>query len=292
MTEKDEYYKYLTVSDEDVNWGLHLIVTGFANIQPNIVYPPRGHPSGYFFTWDRGRILDEYQINYITEGSGIMETHDGIFAINPGSIIIIKPGVWHRYRPAKAMGWREHYIGFQGEFANNIFGKGFFSQANPVIHVGFQDKILELFYRVADIVKDEKSGYQQVASGVIIQILGSIISSVKNKDFAGKDIERKIRKARIYFRNNLDKNIDVEELASELNIGYSYFRRMFKKFTGISPVQYHLMLRLQRAKDLLVSTDLSVKEIAMELCFQSIFYFTRIFKKKMGIPPTEFRKKV
>ncbi|MFB6341101.1 helix-turn-helix domain-containing protein [Saccharicrinis sp. FJH2] len=292
MTEVNEYFKYLTISDEDRNWGVHLNVTGFAMINPGIVYPPSGHPSGYFFTWERGRVMDEYQINYITEGSGIIETRHGTFPIIPGTIIVIRPGEWHRYRPSKETGWKEHYVGFQGEYADHIFSNGFFHDSKPVIHIGFQDQILKSFYSIFDVVRDEKAGYQQVASGILIQLLGSIISCVKNKDFEGKDIERKIRKARLYFRDNLNKNIDVEELAAELNIGYSYFRRMFKKFTGISPVQYHLMLRLQRAKDLLVSTDMSVKEIALGLGFQSIFYFTRIFKKKMGVPPTDLRKKL
>ncbi|MFB6319495.1 helix-turn-helix domain-containing protein [Saccharicrinis sp. FJH54] len=292
MTDVNEYYKYLTISDEDRNWGVHINVTGFAMINPGIVYPPTGHPSGYFFTWERGRVMDEYQINYITEGSGIIETRHGTFPVIPGTIIVIRPGEWHRYRPSKDTGWKEHYVGFQGEYADHIFANGFFHDSKPVVHIGFQDQILKSFYNIFDVVRDEKAGYQQVASGILIQLLGSIISCVKNKDFEGKDIERKIRKARLYFRDNLDKNIDVEQLAAELNIGYSYFRRMFKKFTGISPVQYHLMLRLQRAKDLLVSTDMSVKEIALGLGFQSIFYFTRIFKKKMGVPPTDLRKKL
>lgn len=292
MSELGEYYKYLTVNEEDKSWGLHLTVTGMAQIEPDIEYPPKGHPSGYLFTWERGRTLDEFQIIYITQGSGIMETEDGAFTINPGSILVIRPGEWHRYRPNINTGWREHYIGFEGLYAEHIFSKGFFKDTPPVIHVGFQDPILVLYYRIQDLCKEEKSGYQQVISGVLVQVLGSIISCVKNKDFEGKDIERKIRKARIYFRDNLDKNIEVEQLAADLNIGYSYFRRMFKKFTGISPVQYHLMLRLQRAKDLLISTDMSVKEIALELGFQSIFYFTRIFKSKTGMAPTEFRKKV
>lgn len=292
MTEFNEYFKYLTISEEDRNWGIHINVVGFAHIKPGIVYPPSGHPSGYFFTWERGRVMEEYQINYITEGSGIIETRYGTYPVIPGTIIVIRPSEWHRYKPSKDIGWKEHYIGFEGEYAKHIFSSGFFKDTKPIIQIGFQDDILKAFYNIFDIVRDEKSGYQQVVSGVLIQLLGGIISCVKNKDFEGKDIERKIRKARIYFRDNLDKNIDVEELANDLNIGYSYFRRMFKKFTGISPVQYHLMLRLQRAKDLLVSTDMSVKEIALSLGFQSIFYFTRIFKKKMGVPPTEFRKNI
>jgi AraC-like DNA-binding protein len=82
----------------------------------------------------------------------------------------------------------------------------------------------------------------------------------------------------------------MEDLANHFNVGYSYFRQMFRKYTGISPTQYHLSLRIQKAKDLLVSTEMSLKEIALELGFETYFYFSRIFKDKTGKSPMEFRK--
>lgn len=290
---ENEYFNYITASEEDLQWGIHLNVAGFASIQPQTIYPPTQHPSGYYFTWKNGRILNEYQVNFITEGAGVFETKDGVYNINAGSVIFLYPGMWHRYRPLKNSGWKEHYIGFNGQFADHLFNNNqFFSKKQPVVHVGFQERILRPFYSIIDEVKEEKPGYQQVCSGLLIQMLGTILSAVKNKEFEGKDIEKKIRRAKVYFRDNINKTVNVEELASELNIGYSYFRKTFKRFTGISPVQYHLQLRVQKAKELLVCTDKSVKEIALELGFQSIFYFTRIYKKKMGVNPTDERKKL
>jgi transcriptional regulator GlxA family with amidase domain len=65
---------------------------------------------------------------------------------------------------------------------------------------------------------------------------------------------------------------------------------MFKQYTGIAPVQYQLDLKIRRAREMLVSTDLSIKEISYELGFQSIHYFSRIFKNKTGMAPSEIRK--
>jgi AraC-like DNA-binding protein len=139
-------------------------------------------------------------------------------------------------------------------------------------------------------VKDEKAGHQQVCAAKTILMLSLILSVVRNQEFANKTIERKIRQACLFFRENLHTNVNVEKLAGDLHVGYSYFRQMFRKYTGISPIQYHLSLRIQKAKDLLVSTDLSFKEIANELGFESYFYFSRIFKDKTGQSPMEFRK--
>ena len=77
----ESFVKYIHAGPLDKEWGLFLTVAGFAQIPPAIVYPPNVHPSGYFFTWDKGRILQEYQINYITEGSGVFETIDSQYPV-------------------------------------------------------------------------------------------------------------------------------------------------------------------------------------------------------------------
>jgi AraC-like DNA-binding protein len=286
----DSFVKYINAGPLDKEWGLYLTVAGYAQIPPSLVYPPRVHPSGYFFTWEKGRILQEYQINYITEGSGVIETTDGQFQVVPGSILILRPGLWHRYKPDPTTGWNEHYVGFQGDFCNHLFLEGFFQASKPVMFVGFQESLINLFFEIVQLVKEEKTGHQQVCAANTILMLSKILSVVRNQEFAGKSIERKIRKACLYFRENLNSNINIETLATEFNVGYSYFRQMFRKYTGISPTQYHLSLRIQKAKDLLVSTNLSFKEIANNLGFESYFYFSRIFKDKTGKSPLEFRK--
>ncbi len=286
----ESFVKYIHASTLDKEWGLFLTGAGYAQIPPSIIYPPNVHPSGYFFTWEKGRILQEYQINYITEGSGVFETADAQFQVVPGSILVLRPGVWHRYKPDTSTGWTEHYIGFNGDFCLNLFNEGFFPQSKPVLFVGFQENLLKLFQEVMQLVKDEKTGHQQVCAANTMLALSKILSIIRNQEFAGKSIEKTIRKACLYFRENLNTNVSIEQLAQDLNVGYSYFRQMFRKYTGISPTQYHLSLRIQKAKDLLVSTDQSFKEIAIDLGFESYFYFSRIFKDKTGESPMEFRK--
>ncbi len=290
MKEQD-YFKYLTPSSEDIDWGLYLNVTGYATIHRGEEYPPTGHPTGYNFSWKKGRILYEYQINYITEGDGIIETPRGKFKISPGSVLLLVPGALHRYKPNIKTGWKEHYIGFNGEIAKKLISNNFFETHRPVLKIGHQDKILESFYKIIEEAKSERSGYQQVCSGLLIFILGSIISNTKNKDFEGKVIEDKIQKARLMMRENFSSGINSIDIAAELNISYSYFRQVFKKYTGISPAQYILLLKIQKARDLLTISKMSIKEIAYECGFPSIYYFSRLFKQKHGVTPSQIRKK-
>jgi len=284
----DDFFKYTTKSNEDKNWGFYINVAGCANVLPEAPYPPPGHPAEYSFSWENGRILHEFQINYITSGEGILETKTGKYHVKEGSVIILFPGMWHRYRPSKS-GWNEHYVGFNGTFATHLFENEFFANQNPIFHIGFSEKLLQSFCELFNLVDMEKAGYQQICSGLVIYIISTIISIKKNENFEGKQIEQTIQKACLVIRENINKNINIEKLAQDLRIDYSIFRKMFKEYTGISPGQYHLSLRIRQAKDLLINTNLSVKEISYRLGFESIFYFSRVFKSKTGINPTEYK---
>ncbi len=125
---------------------------------------------------------------------------------------------------------------------------------------------------------------------MVMKLLGYMVSLEKQRSFSGKRVERIIRDACFRMRENIGQEMDFKQYALENHIGYSYFRKMFKQYTGIAPVQYHLDLKIRRARDLLVSTDQSIKEIAFMVGFRSIHYFSRTFKKKTGISPSEIRK--
>ncbi len=284
-----DFFKYLNASEEDKNWGLYLNVAGQSYIAPGTTYPPTEHPSGYYYAWENGRVLNEYQINYITKGGGVLENKRGKFSVKPGSLMIIRKDEWHRYRPVKSKGWTEHYIGFDGTFANHFLLENQILHGQSIINCGVREDIIDTYYKIFELVKKEDPGNQHIASGLVIKLLGHIAAWQKQRNFTGKPIEKLIQEARFYMRENVEKEIDLEELAKNHCIGYSYFRKMFKIYTGISPHQYHLDLKIIRAKELILTTNKSIKEISYELGFQSIHYFSRLFKKKVGQNPTEIR---
>lgn len=287
--EMKDFFKYLHTNPEDEQWGLSLNVVGKTSVDKFAEYPSREHPNGYFFSWKTGRTLSEYQINYITEGSGILETKNGKYKVEAGTIMLIRNGVWHRYKPFKETGWTENYIGIKGDIADRLFQNKILSSNNPLIKIGLKEEFIDYYYRIFDLTQKEKPGFQMLSSGLAMQILGYIVSFEKNKQFIDSPLDTSMEKAKYFMRSNLDHNINFEELAQSLNLGYSYFRRIFKKHTGVSPGQYHLHLRLMRAKELLLTTESPVKEIAYNTGFESTHYFSRLFKTKMGISPSEVR---
>ncbi len=287
-----DFFKYTNISEEDKNWGMYINSVGKSCVQAGINYPSSDHPSGYYFTWDKGRILNEYQINYITEGSGTLETKNGKYTIKSGSLMIIRKDEWHRYRPTKSKGWTEHYIGFDGNLAHHFLEQNPFLKEQVVIHCEVRVDLIDTYYKIFELIKNEDPGNQHIASGLLIQLFGYIVAWQKQRNFSGKPIEKIIQQSRFYMRNNVEGSIDLKKMAEDHCIGYSYYRKMFKKYTGIAPHQYYLDLKLIRAKELILTTDKNIKEISYELGFQSVHYFSRLFKKKMGQNPSQLKEMV
>lgn len=284
-----DFFKYLTPSETDINWGLYLNVAGKASIEPRVPYPPCNHPSGYYFTWEKGRVLDEYQINYITIGGGTYECQSGKYTVKPGTLLITKPGEWHRYKPYLKTGWIEHYIGFNGPIAQQLIESPSLASLKPVIYSGNRGEFIDTYLKIFEYIKDEKPGYQQVASGMVMKLLGYLVSFEKQKNFTETRMEAIIQKACFLIRENVEGEFDLQKFSEENGLGYSYFRKIFKKYTGLPPVQYQIDLKIMRSRELLLSTKKSVKEISWELGFQSAYYFSRAFKKKMGVSPSSLR---
>jgi hypothetical protein len=74
MSDFKDYYHYLPTSERDRQWGLYVVGAGYQHIPPKHMYPPSGHPGTHSFVWQFGRILQEYQILYITAGAGEFES--------------------------------------------------------------------------------------------------------------------------------------------------------------------------------------------------------------------------
>lgn len=283
-------FKYLIVNDMDRKFGLWVNTVGYQSIPPHSPYPLKEHPSGYFFNADKGRILREYQLVYITQGRGLFSSEStSERQVCKGRLMVLFPGQWHTYRPLQQTGWTEYYIGFEGPSVDAIVTNAFLSKEQQVLEVGIQEELVSLFRRALKVAESDKTSAQQYLSGIVLHMIGMVLSISKNKIFELSDIDQKIEQAKIIMNENVFGSIDPEELAMRLNISYSWFRRIFKEYTGYAPSKYFQELKLRKAKQMLVSTSQSVKEISFTLDFQSAEYFFAFFKKHTGLTPLEYR---
>ncbi|MDN3587878.1 AraC family transcriptional regulator [Pedobacter aquatilis] len=285
------FFKYLPVSQEDESWGLTVLNAGRTCIQASADYPFKNHPGHHQFKWDKWRILQEYQVIYITNGQGLFESEScEQMTVAAGSIIFLFPNERHRYRPDENTGWDEHWIGLNGKILDQLVVSGYLNPKAPILYIGFNDAVLDLYNTIIENIRDERPGYQPLVSGAALHLIGFCYCVSKQSFGLTKEDELVINKARLLFRSNICNAYSPEQAAEDLNVGYSWFRKLFKKHTGLSPGQYYIQLKIEKAKELLRNETIPVKSVSFELNFQSSFYFSKIFKEKVGLNPTEFRK--
>jgi len=288
---ENKYRKYLITSNKDKSWGFYINNLG-RNVIPKFAeYPSMDHPDQYMFTWDKGRVLNEFHVIFITKGEGVFESNTtGKIKIFDGDVILLFPGIWHRYKPKKSSGWTERWVGFSGHIAKQFLSNGFFNNKAPIISKCNTTAVLNHFNTLFKLFDQAAYGYQHIASGICIQLMAEL-HNIKSGGGNLKNLNSMVSLAKNMMYNNISSHINLLEIASKLGVSYSKFRIDFKKQTGVSPLQYYLLLKIEKSKELLLNSNKSQKEIAFELGFESDVYFNRLFKRKTGLAPGKFRNK-
>ena len=285
--------KYMLANERDAQWGLTVSTVGFEVIEPGDPYPTKGHADGYYFNVEKGRILNEYQLLYNTAGEGTFEsTHCPKTYIKPGDMFLLFPGEWHSYHPKAHTGWNSFWIGFKGKNMDDRVKAGFLLPEKPIYHVGYSFVIESLYKRAYEIAMEEAADSQQTLAGIVNYLIGTMYSLERNIELGKNQMQvDMINRARLRIRESLETDVTIQQIADEQGVSYSNFRKLFKEYTGLSPATYQQELRLLRAKELLTTTELSIKEIAYRLNFESPDYFSAKFKAKIGLKPSDIRAK-
>lgn len=285
------HIKYLITSEQDVSWGLTINTVGFQHIERNAPYPPRNHPPRYLFSTEKGRILEEYQLLYIVQGRGSFTSKEYKRTdIREGQMFLLLPGEWHSYHPNEKTGWDEYWIGFNGINMDNRIESGFFKKQKPIYNVGVQEDIVQLYKHAIAIAKVQKTGYQQMLAGIVNLLLGYAYAYDKQSSFEDLQVINQINKAKIIMFENFNTGITPEDVASKVHMSYSWFRRIFKQYTGFAPIQYMQELKINKSKELLTNSVMMIKEIAFESGFNKTEYFYTTFKKRTGYTPEKYRE--
>ena len=177
---KHNIVKYLANNKDKDIWKMSVSSIGFQSTKFLDSYPPKGHPFGYTFNPERGRILDEFSLIYITKGRGTFQSGNcSEKKITKGDVFLLFPREWHTYRPAKDIGWNEYFVTFQGEYFNKLLNK-IFQPNDPIIHIGINEQIVKHFLEMLDCAKAQSPGFQAVMAGIMMHMIGDIYSINKN----------------------------------------------------------------------------------------------------------------
>jgi AraC-like DNA-binding protein len=289
LDKEQSEFSNMNIEDNYLNFGLIVNSVGYKSILPNESIARPNKFKDYKYQYNKGSVSDEFKLIYITKGIGYIHFENlEEIEISKGMVLIIMPHQKYDYYHINETEWKEHFIRFEAdtvyyELINSLFGK-----YNQIVNVGFNEEIFKIFNRSIDVIRNELKSSQVYLSGMLLCLLGLIISESKNSATGKKEIQA-IENAMLIMNENVMNEITLHEIALELKIGYSTFRKNFKKYTGHSPAKYFNVLRLNKAKQLLTESTCSIKEIAYLLQFSSIEHFATHFKKINGYTPKDFR---
>lgn len=287
-TQSMDYFRYLTATDGDKLWGLYVTGVGCLETRPGEPYPPGVHPDTHQFRWPQKRVLPEYQLLYIPVGEGEFESESaGRLPIKSGSVLLTFPGDWHRYHPAQDADWQEYWVGFRGEIADMLAQRGILSCKRPLLHTGQCELIQHAFGNLLEWVREEPPGFQQLLAAGTIEILGAAVAAERVRPTGGRHLQA-VQEAKLLLAGD-GELMAIDKIAARLHLSEAQFRRVFRQYTGLSPYQYYQQARINRAKELLSGSTLSVKEIAAALGFENQYHFSKVFKNRTGMSPSQWR---
>ena len=181
-------------------------------------------------------------------------------------------------------GYTRSYGGFKRVAAR------FFAREKAVFNVGIHEQIYHLYRWATTVAQQQGAGHQQILAGIASLLLGFAYSENRQTSFRDRHIDSLISQAKILMQENIEQNLPGKVVAQQIGMGYSWFRRVFKEYTGFSPNQYMQELKISKSKELLTNTDLNSQQIAYSVGFETPSYFNIVFKKKTGMTPSKYRE--
>lgn len=153
-------------------------------------------------------------------------------------------------------------------------------------------ELFRCFEKLYDEFQHPVGNYRFRLTMLLCQILENLSSDVLDK----YELSQPLSTAYLVYRNLVNKldehyieELSMQQIGELVDRKYEYLSLIFKKYSGITIMQYIQRLRIQKAKHLLLTGGKSNREIAAEVGFQDPLYFSRLFKKIEGLSPSEFK---
>lgn len=291
-----EVYKFFPTSSLQKQWGLYLTDCGREVIPAHyVIYPPQilMDATQHNFDEKKRRRMAYSQLVYIRNGQGYYENeHFKKTRVMSGTLFFVFQELYCGLRPDPKTGWEIYWISFGGDQAKRLMQEPFFSPRAPVMELAESAQIETSIRTFIDRVIGEDAYYKTPYSvtGQLLELLGQLFE-IKEKRTAlsplGEDL---IRRAQTFISSHALEKINYDDLARQLGMSKRTFWRKFKLITHSSPLSYQLAIRLNYAQRLLLTTQLSIAEIAVHAGFETVYYFSALFTKKTGLSPLRYRK--
>jgi len=310
---EDPFYHYLPVTDDAMDWGLYVTGAGRGRIPARHGYPPAGHPSLYQFDWKRGRTLPEFQLILITDGKGVFESEPtGRKTIEPDTLLLLFPGVWHRYRPDPATGWQERWISLNGRSIHRLMDQQLVRPAGAVCRPSDVSQIAQRFDHLLDRIHSKPAENSIQLSLRAMDLIAEVIEQAggRRPQMRGTPPAYRLQppassrkpqppvadplvaQALDLIWTHSHRPLSVSQLASHLPVTRRTLERRFALERNHSILDEINLCRAGRARRLLDETDLPIKTVAYLAGFTSQERMRIAFLHHEGCAPAEYRRRI
>ena len=259
-----------------------LLVTSVGNIRPRSV-------KEFFTTRPEGR--EDYQLIYVAEGCIHFYFDAKETVVEKGHMVLFRPGEPQHYIMYSAERADFYWAHFTGCGVESLLEECGIPEGRNVFWVGTSSDYRWMYHQM---IKELQVGriHSEELNGLSLKYLLLLINRHRTEtdtpditDFRGEVVH-----ALTYFERHWRDPISLEEYAARNRMSPCWFRRQFKRYTGVSPMQYLVSLRITNARNLLENTDYNVAQVADAVGYENPAYFRRLFYKHTGMTPSEYKK--
>jgi len=289
----DTRFYYPPIRERDVRDGCYLTSMGHSVHPAGVPYPLPGHPAQYDFDARRGRILPDFALVLISRGEGIFENErEPEQAVQPGDFFCLTPGQWHRYEPDRKTGWEEYWVCFNGDYPHRLQNNRELPSFPRLIRLRKSELLQRRLKQILEVL-DSSSMSTTLGMGLrslaLFTEIGSLAGPPKRASETA-DTPSLCQEAMARIGENLHRSVDLDAIAAQLGVTRRTLERHFRREAGISPGDYIIRSRVERARGLIESTDMPIKSITYACGFRSPQQMIYDFHRHLGMAPGRFRQ--
>ncbi|WNS45227.1 AraC family transcriptional regulator [Paenibacillus sp. MMS20-IR301] len=240
-------------------------------------------------------VHDYYLIHTVLEGGGQFQSGTFSARCRAGDTFVIFPGSLFSYQADQDTPWHYAWVALQGTGIHELLAAVGITRNQPFLHEGNAAELHTLYTRIR--LSFQQSAYPRLesleASGWVRLLLhqfgrGNLNALPEHLAAMPEIIDRQIDQAIRWISLQFHQQISIDHLASSLGYHRVHLSKAFKQRTGLSPKQFLLKMRMDKARELLEG-PLTIEQVASSVGFNDALYFSKQFRKATGMPPSEYR---
>ncbi|TCM93055.1 AraC-like DNA-binding protein [Paenibacillus sp. BK033] len=230
-----------------------------------------------------------YNLHIVLDGKGYLHTDSMTYELTQGQGFLYGPGLRQTYHSDNLNPWNIRWVHFYGARLEELLdGRGL--DEPWLFHLPDLAPVEALMERLLKLGRSYEVDDEYAAASTLYELLARIQTTASQVNVSVHQAADKIRAAANYIRAHCNQPFTLEQAAAIAGYSSHYFSRKFNKTFGKSFSDFLTEARILRAKQLLASTRLSVKLIALETGFSQTSYFSKCFRDQEGMTPLQFRE--